>query len=148
MKTLIKVTNDTIAVKSVSGLPAIASAPQSTLGLISQPQSQASSTRHIRKFHNAAKCYVCEAVTGVYGKHATGNCPKYTTASDRRNELTKAGKCAYCAKKPHLPDPCNILGQGVCKADKCVGRKKHYQAYCDNWEAELASLKKGRPQKK
>ena len=104
MKALIKVTNDTIAVKNVSGLPAVTT-PKSTLGLVAQTSSHTTSTPfkgHFRKFGTANKCYVCQVVKGEFGKHATGNCPDYPTAKDRRWVLMKAKVCPYCTKKIYI----------------------------------------------
>ena len=70
-------------------------------------------------------------------------CPDYPTAKSRRDALTKIKRCPYCAKHEHRgvtgsKMDCETNEGAHCKADKCVGKPKHYGAYCDHWEAELA----------
>ena len=143
MKTLIQVTNDTIAVKHVSGVAAVTSTHKSTLGLATMtssyktpiPTGGKSKQTHKPK----RKCYVCLRTKGEYGKHYTILCPDYPTAKSRREVLTKLKWCPYCAQDPH-PGDCTMRAKNEgCKADKCVGQRKHFQAYCDHWEAELAA---------
>ena len=84
------------------------------------------------------RCFVCLRTRGEYGKHSTILCPDYPTAKSRREALTKLKWCPYCAQKTH-PGDCTQRPGEICKADKCVGKQKHYGAYCDHWEAELAA---------
>ena len=147
MKTLIQVTNDTIAVKHVSGLPAATTTQKSTLGLAtvaSSHKNPAPTKGKSRRTYPVNKCFVCKEVKGAYGKHSTQMCPDYPTAKSRRDALTKIKRCPYCAKQEHRGVPgkkmdCETNEGAYCKADKCVGKPRHYGAYCDHWEAELAA---------